>query len=120
MYIITVRDINNNMVAIAKADTLDKAQKIQANIAHRYNFPVFVYYNEIKGFACSSIGGRERYNGIDKIDISNSTENTANNIESIADYEKRIFLINMQDYISENDYRLIDGYNNRIKELRGE
>lgn len=120
MYIIAVRDINDNKVAIAKTDTLDKAQEIKTNVAHRYNFAVFVYHNEIRGFACSSVGGKELYNGIDKIDISKFIENTVtNNVESISDYEKRIFLINMQDHISENDYKLIDEYNNRIKELKG-
>ena len=65
-----------------------------------------------------STGGSKRYNGIDTLDISDYIVPTKQPKEfTIQDYKDMIFAIEMQDFISQQDYDLIDQYNNKIREL---
>lgn len=118
MYIIAVRDINNNIIQVAQTEGERIAERIHHNISCRYNFPTFTYYNKIQRWAMHATGGSKRYNGIDKLDISDYIIPTQQPKEfTIQDYEDMIFAIEMQDFISQEDYNLIHKYKNKIKEL---
>lgn len=118
MYIIAVKDINNNIVQVAQAEDERTAEKIHNNICYRYKFATFTYHNKIQRWAMRSTGGFEKYNGVDKLDISDYIVPTQQPKElTIQDYKDMIFTIEMQDFISQEDYDLIYKYKDKIKEL---
>ena len=118
MYIIAVKDINNNIVKVAYADNENIAENIYNNIRFRYQYPTYMYHNEIQRYAMRSTGGSKRYNGIDNLDISDYIAPTKQPKEfTIQDYKDMIFAIEMQNFISQKDYDLISQYNNKIREL---
>lgn len=118
MYIIAVKDINNNIVKVAYADSENVAESIYNNIRFRYQYPTYMYHNEIQGFAMRSTGGSKRYNGTDNLDISDYIAPTKQSKEfTVQDYKDMIFTIEMQDFISQQDYDLIHQYNDKIREL---
>lgn len=118
MYIIAVRDINNNIVQVAQAEDERTAEKIHNNICYRYKFTTFTYHNKIQQWAMRSTGGSEKYNGIDKLDVSDYIVPTQQPKEfTIQDYRDMIFAIEMQDFVPREDYDLIDKYKEKIREL---
>ena len=48
MYIIAVKDINNNIVRVSYADSENIAENIYNNIRFRYQYPTYMYHNEIQ------------------------------------------------------------------------
>ena len=118
MYIIAVKDINNNIVQVAQANNEQEAERIHNNIVARYKFSTFTFYNKIQRWAKRTTGGNAKYNGIDTLDTSDYVKPIEEPKElTIEDYKKMIFDINMQDNISTEDYDLISKYENKIKEL---
>ena len=118
MYIIAVGDINDNIVQVAQAEDERTAEKIHNNICYRYNFTTFTYHNTMQRWAMRSSGGSKKYNGVDKLDISDYIVPTQQPKElTIQDYKDMIFAIEMQDFIPQEDYDLIYKYKEKIKEL---
>lgn len=119
MYIVAVKNTENKIIEVARVETRKQADKIHNIIVYRYQYPTFTYYNEIKGRALHSVGGMNRYNGVDRLNLSDyvaiSVEPSKKTIEN---YREMIFSIQMQEHISANDWELIDKYNKAIEKLK--
>ena len=119
MYIIAVKNIENKIIEVARVETKKEADRIHNIIVYRYQYSTFTYYNEIKGRALHSVGGINRYNGVDSLNLSDyvaiSLEPSKKTIEA---YREMIFSIQMQEHISSNDWELINKYSKAIEKLK--
>lgn len=119
MYIIAVKNIENKLIEVARVETRKEADRIHNIIVYRYQYPTFTYYNEIKGRALHSVGGINRYNGIDNLNLSDYVAISAEpSKKTIENYREMIFSIQMQEHISANDWALINKYNKAIEKLK--
>lgn len=119
MYIIAVKNIENKIIEVTRVETRKEANRIYNIIVYRYHYPTFTYYNEIKGRALQSVGGTNRYNGVDSLNLSDYVEIPLEpSNKTIEAYREMIFSIQMQEHISANDWELIDKYNKAIEKLK--
>lgn len=121
MYIIAVKNINNEIQQVAQCETIEQAQQIHKALNSRYKFETYLYKNKISKWFIKFSSGNILYNGVDVLDLSEYTyDYNEPSPKTIADYEHMIFIIHMQEHISDKDWELIEQYHNEIKKLKGE
>ena len=121
MYIIAVKNVDNEIQEIARCETREQAQKIHTAVNFRYKFETYTYKDKISQWFTQFSSGTVLYNGIDTLNMSEYiyTYNEPKT-HTVKDYENMIFMIQMQDHISTSDWKLIEKHKNEIKRLKGE